>query len=119
MIETNTKLERVLNEKIAFLIRRMGDYGHRRYVPPRIEIRACNADSYDSIVVYKEQQIDGVGKCHCLIFYFDSKKWADMLPITRTNKLRELIISAIQQLYYKSTANNPDRMFIYSLLKGR
>lgn len=104
----NNQLEQTLERKIKYLIGRMADMGKRRYVPPRIEILTSEAESYDSKVIYTP---------HHFTFYINVKTWEGMLPATMLHRIRELIIDAIQLLYYNSRANNPERAMIAYFLR--
>lgn len=102
-------LKNAIQDRLYSLIRENAG-GKRQIVRPNVIIRKCASESYLCRAQYNSHENQA-------IFYFDIEAFSKMLTLTKINQIRNMIISCVQQIHYKSQANNLDRKQLERLYK--
>lgn len=97
-------LESIISDKLNELID-FTSAGRRTKAPPEIELRSCNSGDYLCCVSYNMAE-------NKAIFYFDTYAFSTMQPITKSNQIKNLIISCTQQIFWNSQANDDNKLFL-------
>lgn len=84
--------------------------GKRQIVRPKVLLHKCNSDTYLCRAHYDSYE-------NRAIFYFNIETFSKMPQLTKINQIRNMIISCVQQIHYKSQANNLDRKQLERLYK--